>query len=106
MTVPRGSIVVAPNPFGWSPARPYVVVSNEGHPFADEESICLSVTTTARDAAIPLDGEYAEGELPRESYVSPWSVVTLKNVEIDKRVAAVSDAFVDRTLDETDRYVR
>ena len=106
MTVPRGSIVVGENPFSWSVRRPYLVVSNERHPFADEECICLDITTTERERAVPLDGEYLEGGLPSESYVAPWSVLSLKHSGIEKRVASVSGAFVDRILDETDRYLR
>jgi mRNA interferase MazF len=61
------------------------VISNSRIPFADEESIAAVVTTTSRDEAIELtDDRFERGELPRRSYVSPWTLVTLKDAMIGK----------------------
>jgi hypothetical protein len=75
MTLSRGSVVVGENPFSRAIARSYLVVSNDQHSFADEECICLGVTTTERERAVSLSGEYVGGGLPIESYVTPWSGV-------------------------------
>jgi hypothetical protein len=37
----RGAIVVATDPFGGNNERPYLVISNESHPFRDEELLAL-----------------------------------------------------------------
>jgi mRNA-degrading endonuclease toxin of MazEF toxin-antitoxin module len=95
----QGAVVVASDPFGGGDTRPYLVVSNTTHPFGDEENVAVVITTTEREEAIPLAGEYVEGELPYESFVSPWSPVTLKHATIDKRVAHVSREVVSKAAD-------
>jgi mRNA-degrading endonuclease toxin of MazEF toxin-antitoxin module len=101
----QGAVVVGEDPFGGGTKRPYLVVSNDTRPFGDEEDVAVVVTTTERDRAIPLAGEYVEGELPYESFVSPWSPVTLKHAAIDKRVAHVSRAVLDDVADALYSYV-
>ena len=72
--------MIASDPFGGGPSRPYLVLSNDRHPFHGEEYVATVVTTTARPAAIELDEEtFIRGELPRNSYVSPWNPVTIKD---------------------------
>ena len=101
----QGAVVVARDPFGGGATRPYLVVSNDSHPFGDEEEVAVVITTTERDRAIPLTGEYVEGGLPYESFVSPWSPVTLKHGIIDKRVAHVSNEVVGNAADALYGYV-
>lgn len=105
MSYRQGAIVVGSDPFGGNDARPYLVVSDEAHPFAGEEYLAALVTTTERDPAIPLAGEYVEGELPYESFVNPWNVLTLKDSAVRKRVAQASQQVVSATADEIYEYV-
>lgn len=100
----QGAVVVGADPFGRGNKRPYLVVSNDTRPFG-EEDVAVVITTTERDRAIPLAGEYVEGKLPYESFVSPWSPVTLKHAAIDKRVAHVSRAVLDDVADALYSYV-
>ena len=105
MTHAQGAIVVGADPFGGSGSRPYLVLSNSEHPFHGEEYIAALVTTTERGAAVPLAGEYVEGELPYDSFVNPWNVLTLKQDAVAKRVAHVSGAVVATTVAELNRYL-
>lgn len=104
MTYRQGAVVVGRDPFGDSDARPYLVLSDEAHPFAGEEYLAALVTTTEREPAVPLDGEYVEGELPYESFVNPWNVLTLKDTAVRKRVAHVSESVVSTTADRMYEY--
>jgi len=45
VTRSRGTVVVAADPFGHTPRRPYLLVSDDGHPFAGEQYIALGITT-------------------------------------------------------------
>jgi len=101
----QGAVVVGADPFGRGNKRPYLVVSNDTHPFGEEEDVAVVITTTERDQAIPLAGEYVEGKLPYESFVSPWSPVTLKHAAIDKRVALVSRGVLDDVADALYGYL-
>lgn len=96
----QGAVVVGTDPFGGNQTRPYLVLSNSTHPFHGEEYLAALVTTTERNTAVPLAGEYVEGRLPYESYVNPWNLLTLKNTAVEKRVAQASDTVVATTVDE------
>ena len=107
MAYPQGAIVFATDPFGGNPGgRPYVVLSNSDHPFADEECVAAVITTTERAAAIKLDEKaFTRGSLPKRSFVSPWSVVTLKNQTVTKHVATVTKTVVDTAVSELNHYL-
>jgi mRNA interferase MazF len=55
MIPPRGTVVTATDPFGETPIRPFVLVSDAttGHPFSDNESVGIVVTTTQRERGHP-----------------------------------------------------
>jgi mRNA interferase MazF len=91
---------------GNSATRPYLVLSNSQRPFQHEECIVAVVTTTERGDAIRLDeSDFTAGLLPRQSYVSPWNPLTLKDAMITKQVATVTDAVVDETVAELNTYL-
>ena len=107
MAYPQGAIVIAEDPFGNAPKRPYLVLSNDQVPFYGQEYIAAVVTTTARPEAIELTANRFEaGDLPRRSYVSPWSVLTLKDWMITKHPAQLTDATVDDARQETETYLQ
>jgi len=57
--------------------RPWFVVNSRLHPFDDEKCTVVAVTTTERERAVPIDGgDFAEGGVARESYVSAWFLKT------------------------------
>lgn len=79
----RGAVVKGPDLFADHDYRPYVCLSDETHPFSDEEALYATATTTDRPAAIPLtNGDFATGGLPRETYVNPWTVVSIRHADV------------------------
>ena len=90
MRFTRGRVVVAADPFGDAPRRPYVIVSDDTHPFPGRQYIALGISTKQYSESIPLADSFVEGELTRESFVSPWAVVSLRASHIDRAVAQVS----------------
>lgn len=105
----RGDIVWADDPFkdGEDAGRPFLVVSNDHHPFVDEQVSVVALTTTPRDAAVPLaDDAVTIGGLPRESYVAPWLTFTRDERHIERRLARVEQEFVDAIIDELLTYLR
>ena len=71
MAYERGVVVKGPDLFADYDYRPYVCLSDDSHPFSDEEALYAAITTTSRDAAIPItDEDFTTGSLPRESYVN------------------------------------
>lgn len=105
MPYPQGAVVLAEDPFGNTPHRPFLVLSTDQHPFHEQECIAAVVTTTSRESAIKLaNSDFDRGSLPRESYVSPWNPVTIKEYMVEKHIATVVDSVVDRTVTELNTY--
>jgi len=103
----QGAVVIAEDPFGDNPKRPYLLLSNDHTPFHGREYIAAVITTTDRSEAVQLtDDRFDRGQLPRTSYVSPWSVLTLKDRMITKQPAAVTVATVDEVPRELNGYLR
>lgn len=79
----RGTVVKGPDLLGPHDHRPYVCLSTDEPPFRDEEAVYAVVTTTRRSAAIPLTAtDFTNGGVPRDSYVNPWVLVTIKHTDI------------------------
>ena len=107
MAYSQGAIVIAEDPFGNAPKRPYLVVSNDQVPFHGQEYVAVVITTTARTEAVALtDDRFDRGRLPERSYVSPWSVLTLKEWMISKQPAEATDATVDEVRQELEIYLQ
>ena len=97
----RGTVVKGPDLFGPHDHRPYVCLSTENPPFRDEEAVYAVVTTTRRSAAVPLsETDFTSGGLPRESYVNPWVLVTIKRADIQEVEGHVAEHTVDKIARE------
>jgi len=80
----RGAVVKGPDLFADHDYRPYVRLSDETHPFDEEEALYVAITTTERPDAIPLtDEDFVTGGLPRVSYANPWTIVSIRHADID-----------------------
>ncbi|WP_138005079.1 hypothetical protein [Halalkalirubrum salinum] len=102
----RGAVVKGPDLLGPHKYRPYVCLSTESPPFRDEEAVYAVVTTTRRSAAIPLAGtDFTKGELPRESYVNPWVLVTIKHADIQKIEGQLTEETVDMIAREAADHI-
>lgn len=99
----RGTVVVAADPFGNTPRRPYLVVSDSDHPFAGTQYVALGITTKDYPDSLPLADAFERGGLNRESFVSPWAVVSLRDV--DRAVAHASADLVDSAVRRLREYI-
>ena len=73
----RGDVIWHPAPFR-DGGRPYVVLSDDDHPFYGEEYAVVGVTTTERERGVALTSEaWNEGGAPKPSWASPWYVLTI-----------------------------
>jgi mRNA interferase MazF len=108
MISPRGTVVTATDPFGETPIRPFVLVSDAttGHPFPDDECVGIVVTTTHRESGIPISTAFADGGLPRESFASPWNPVTLKEEMLRDEFGRLIAETVDQIADEAAQYIQ
>jgi mRNA interferase MazF len=97
----RGTAVKGPDLLGPHNHRPYVCLSSQNPPFRDEEAVYAAVTTTRRSQAIPLAAtDFRSGGLPRESYVNPWVLVTIKHADIRGIEGQLTEDTVDKIARE------
>ena len=102
----RGAVVKGPDLFADHDYRPYVCLSDDSHPFHDEEALYATVTTTRRSAAIPLDDDdFESGGLPQESYANPWTVVSIRHADIDRREGRLVESVTETIATEAAGYV-
>ena len=102
----RGTVVKGPDLLGPHDYRPYVCLSTDDPPFRDEEAVYAVVTTTRRSAAIPLaSADFTSGGLPRESYVNPWVLVTIKHANIQEIEGQLTVDTVDKVAQEAAAHI-
>lgn len=100
----RRSVVVASDPFGSTPRRPYLVISDETHPFAGEQYIAIGISTKEYDESVPLAGSFVEGTLERDSFVAPWAIVSLREVDIERAVARVAKSTAETAVHQMTKF--
>jgi mRNA interferase MazF len=102
----RGTVVKGPDLLGPHNHRPYVCLSTQKPPFRDEEAVYAAVTTTRRSQAIPLAAaDFRSGGLPRESYVNPWVLVTIKHADIRGIEGQLTEDTVDNIAREAATHI-
>ena len=110
----RGDVVWVEDPFGFDASdgtddlddHPYVIISTDAHPFHGTEYLAMLITTTERDEAIGVqetDWEY--GSLSKPSYISPWTVVTVKDAALFGYQGQLETAVVDTAVEQLPPYV-
>lgn len=106
--VTSGDVVRSLDPFklGDDAERFWLIANDERHPFADEQFIAISLTTTPHDPAIsiPLDA-WVDGGLPEASYVLPWSLHSPRREDVTAREGHLSTSFCEDVLAEARRYL-
>jgi mRNA-degrading endonuclease toxin of MazEF toxin-antitoxin module len=102
----RGHVVWHDGLFRGS-GRPWLVLSDDRHPFHGEEYLVAGITTTDRPGAIPIDEDeaWSVGGLPRTSYASPWFLTTLKHPDVERGVGALADDRLESVLDAVASYL-
>ena len=107
MKINRGDVVIGPDFIGGNNKRPFVVISNEDHPFSSEECLAVLITTTERDQAIPLPEEkFEKGELPKKSYASPWTITTLKTSAVQEKIGKLNSETIKEISDQVTTYIK
>ena len=102
----RGHVVRGPDLFGPHRHRPFVRLSDDTHPFEAEEALLAAVTSTPRPRAIRLwDDDFVCGSLPRESYVNPWTIATVKHADLAGVEGRLTSRTTDRIAEATAGYL-
>lgn len=107
----RGEVVWGLDPFKDAgnesePERPFLVLSNETHPFADRQFAGVALSTTRRTEAVVLDADdWTAGGLPKQSCAYPWLLVTRDNADIASVYGQLRTGIVSTVLDNLVGYL-
>lgn len=103
----RGEVVWGPEPFkSVVRPRPWVVLSNERHPFHGEEYLAATLTTTKRKEVIEIkEKHWIEGGAPKKSYVAPWVIITLKHGDVQEKIGKLKPDFLKRVVEDLKSYI-
>lgn len=109
----RGDVVWVDDPFEIerqhsesASDHPYLIISTDDHPFHGTEYLAMLITTTRRSDAVSIPDEtWAYGSLSRTSYISPWTVVTLKDRSIADYQGQLASTVVDAAVRRLPPYV-
>jgi len=105
----RGDVVRSADPFklGTDRQRPWLIVNNDTHPFADEQHVAVAVSTSEYDDSLRLrDDVWETGGVPRDSFVSPWAVHSPRNEDLVAWQGRVTDAFVSTVVNSIEKYLQ
>ena len=102
----RGMVVKGPDLLAEHNYRPYVCLSDDSHPLSEEEALYAAVTTTRRSVAIPLgNADFVSGGLPRESYVNPWTIVSIRHSDIQQQEGRLDEETVTKITGDAAGYL-
>ena len=104
-----GDVVRSSDPFklGADSQRPWLIVNNESHPFADEQYVAVAISTKQYDDSIALRSDVWDvGGVPEESFVSPWAVHSPRIEDLVAWQGRLTDEFVDDVIEEVISYLR
>ena len=106
MAYRQGSVVLGPDLFK-SGLRPFFIISNEDRPFRGESYTVAVMSTTPREEAVAIvPGEDIEaGRLNKRSYINVWALHTIRDEDINRRVAQVDPSTAKRACQLAKRYI-
>lgn len=107
MTYQRGDVVWGPDPFkSTENPRPWLILNNDTHPFGEEEYMTVTLTTTPHDATVQIESDdWVEGDMPRQSYASPWAIASPKHAAIVRRQGQLQEDFVQTVIETMQTYL-
>jgi mRNA-degrading endonuclease toxin of MazEF toxin-antitoxin module len=107
MKYQRGDVLWADDPYrSGSNPRPWVLISNNSLPYANTEYIALILTRQSHPGSrqlTPSDWEY--GQPPQTSYISPWTVGTIKHDQTQNIQGRLTTSVVDEVVTELESYI-
>lgn len=106
MPCTQGEVWWGPAPHKLDPAyRPWLLISDDSHPFADVECIAVGMTTQNHSDGIAVSDEaWIRGGSQKDAYISPWYVATIKQRDLDNQQGELADSLVADAIDAVHGY--
>jgi mRNA-degrading endonuclease toxin of MazEF toxin-antitoxin module len=66
----------------------------------------VTLTTTPHDETVPINSDdWVEGDMPRQSYASPWTIASPKHAAIVRRQGRLPESFVQTVIEAMQTYL-
>jgi|AntRauTorcE11898_2_1112593.scaffolds.fasta_scaffold18965_3 mRNA-degrading endonuclease toxin of MazEF toxin-antitoxin module len=103
----QGSVVLAPALYKTG-LRPFFIISNNERPFYPESYTAAVMSTTKREEAVEIvpGVHIADGRLNEQSFINIWALCILRDEDIVRRVAQVSDDKTQQACSTAQKYIR
>ena len=105
----QGDVVRSVDPFklGENSQRPWLIVSNDSHPFGEEQFVAVAVSTKEYEDSIALEPDvWSVGGVPQRSFVSPWAVHSPRIEDLVAWQGCVTDEFVSDVVTALETYLQ
>ncbi|PSP83562.1 hypothetical protein BRC96_06990 [Halobacteriales archaeon QS_6_64_34] len=87
--------------------RPWLIVSNDSHPFGDKQFVTVAVSTKKYEDSITLEPDvWSVGGVPQQSFVSPLAVHSPRIEDLVAWQGRVTDEFVRDVVTALETYLR
>jgi mRNA-degrading endonuclease toxin of MazEF toxin-antitoxin module len=108
MDLQRGDVVRSVDPFklGTDRQRPWLLLSNDRHPFDGEQYVAVAISTKSYEHSLSMPADVWEvGGVPEQSSVSPWAVHSPRDEDIHAWQGRVAQTFVDQVKNRLTEYL-
>lgn len=110
MKYDRGDVVYGRDPFeNGTTARPWLLVSDDSHPFYGEQYIALTLTSKSwYDEGYELrDGDWLRGGMPKQSKVVTWGYASPAHDDFDgdRWQGTLKNGVVDACVEQATEYM-
>lgn len=106
MAYTQGEVWWGPAPNKSDPAyRPWLVIGDDSHPFADVECIAVGITTQNHSDGIAVPDEaWVQAGSQKDAYISPWYATTIKQRDLDNQQGKLTKTLVADDINALDGY--
>lgn len=106
MAYMQGEVWWGPAPHKADPAyRPWLLISDNSHPFANVECIAVGMTTQNHpDGIVVPDEAWVRGGSQKDAYISPWYVTTIKQRDLDNLQGELANSLVAVAVEAVHDY--
>lgn len=110
MKYDRGDVVFGADPFAnGKNARPWLIVSDETHPFYGEQYVALTLTSKSwyEEGLELCDEDWIRGGMPADSKVVTWGLSSLDHEDFDhdRWLGTLKSAVVDSCVERAVSYM-
>jgi mRNA-degrading endonuclease toxin of MazEF toxin-antitoxin module len=106
----RGEVVQAPVPFSnytQVKGRPVLVISNTSHNSGSADVIIVKITTNLIRNGVEIDNScFSTGGITGKSHICCESIYTLEQRTIGKSYGIISDAIMDKVIEEIEKLIK